>query len=191
MSSVPATAIAVMHRFGERRQDELVTTLAEEEMQRDVHIVYDGLDSALRLCVVAHSGMKDKGGAPYAFHPIRVAERLPNASVEEKVTALLHDVVEDTAITLSQLRELGYPQVVLDALDCLTHRHSEEYDHYLDRVATNPSAIKVKLGDLVDNLRMSRIPNPAPRDEQRWAKYRRAFKKLSGQDYTEAAASDR
>ena len=131
------------------------------------------LDDAIRLAVQAHRGQKDKAGAPYILHPLRVM--LCMRSDIERMVAVLHDVLEDTQYTLLDLRQVGYPEPVLEALDCLSRRERETYGEFIKRVKANPLARKVKIADLEDNMDMRRISAPQEKDMERLEKYRRAW----------------
>lgn len=101
------------------------------------------LNKALDIAYKAHWGQTDKAGAPYKLHLTRVA--------------LLHDVVEDTSMTLEELKAQGFSDEVLAALKCLTQIENEDYQTFIQRVATNPLAVKVKIQDLKDNMDLSRL----------------------------------
>lgn len=113
------------------------------------------LNKALDIAYKAHLGQTDKAGAPYILHPMRVA--LHCETDEEKIVALLHDVVEDTPITLEELKTQGFSDDVLAALKSLTKIKGEDYQTFIQRVATNPLAVKVKIQDLKDNMDLSRL----------------------------------
>ncbi len=113
------------------------------------------LNKALNIAYKAHLGQTDKAGAPYILHPVRVALRCQTE--DEKIVALLHDVVEDTPITLEELKTQGFSDDVLAALKCLTKIEGEDYQAFIQRVATNPLAVKVKIQDLKDNMDLSRL----------------------------------
>lgn len=135
------------------------------------------LEDTLFFAAEKHRGQMDKAGQPYIFHPIRVMENLgPNATQSEQMAALLHDVVEDCGVTLDDLRTLGYPDEVVDAVELLTKNEEGERDYQkaIERVAPNAIARRVKIADLTDNLRLERIPHPTPKDEARLKKYRAA-----------------
>lgn len=135
------------------------------------------LEKAIALAVDAHAGQKDKVGQPYILHPLRVMLRVQGE--EDRVAAILHDVLEDTATTRKQLADLGVPPTVLEALDCLTKTSEEEdYDLFIGRVAQNAMAIRVKLADLDDNMDLNRLPNVTARDQRRLAKYKAAQTRL-------------
>ena len=133
------------------------------------------LEDALALAALAHKGQKDKAGAPYILHPLRVMLSLgPRANEEERIVAVLHDVVEDCGLTLGDLARAGYSAQVLEALDGVTGREGEEYMEFMARLKPNPIARRVKLADLADNMDRSRIADFGPRDEARMEKYARA-----------------
>ena len=137
------------------------------------------LERAIRLAVEAHQGQKDKAGVPYILHPLRVMFGM--RAETEMMTAVLHDVIEDTEWTLDTLREEGFPEQVLEALDRLTRRDEESYEAFIDRVKDNPIARSVKLADLEDNMDIKRISNLTEKDSDRLAKYHRAWLTLTGQ----------
>jgi predicted RNase H-like nuclease len=138
------------------------------------------LEDAIALAALAHRGQRDKGGAPYILHPLRLMLRMETDV--ERVVALLHDVVEDTPYTLDALQRLGYPAEVVAAVDALTRRRDEgeSYEDFIRRVRENPLAARVKIADLEDNLELARIPDPRPADLERLARYRRALEVLRG-----------
>lgn len=105
---------------------------------------------AATVAARAHAHQKRKDGTPYISHPIRVAIRCE--STLEKTAALLHDVVEDTDVTLEDLRELGFEQTVLDVVDKLTKRPGEKYVDFIERISNEPHAVRVKIADIEDNL---------------------------------------
>ncbi|WP_224242006.1 HD domain-containing protein [Hyalangium gracile] len=134
------------------------------------------LEDAIALAVEAHRGQRDKAGQSYILHPLRVMMRLETDA--ERMAAILHDVVEDTPYTLERLRELGYPEEVLGALDCLTKREGETYEAFIERVRPHPLARRVKLADLEDNMDVRRLPTVGPREAERLARYRAAWTRL-------------
>ena len=113
------------------------------------------LNKALDIADKAHLEQTDKAGAPYILHPMRVALRCQTE--DEKTVALLHDIAEDTPITLEELKVQGFRDDVLAALKCLTKIKGEDYQTFIQRVATNSLAIKVKIQDLKDNMDLSRL----------------------------------
>ena len=133
-------------------------------------------NKAMVLAYEAHQGQYDKSGLPYVFHPFHLAEQM---DTEEAVTAaLLHDVAEDTDYTLEDLRSMGFPDTVTDALALLTHDPSVPYMEYVARLKSNPIARSVKLADLTHNSDLSRLPVVTEKDLERVEKYRKAIKLL-------------
>jgi (p)ppGpp synthase/HD superfamily hydrolase len=99
---------------------------------------------------------------------------------DERIAAMLHDVVEDTDWTLDELRQEGFPELILHAVDCLTKREGRSYDDLIQRAASDPIARQVKLGDLEDNMDIRRHSEPLTQgDLDRFERYRRAWLKLS------------
>jgi (p)ppGpp synthase/HD superfamily hydrolase len=126
--------------------------------------------------VEAHRGQRDKAGQPYILHPLRVMMRLESDA--ERTVAMLHDVVEDTPWTLERLREAGYPEDVLRALDALTRRDGETYEAFIERLRPDALARRVKLADLEDNMDVRRLTAVTPKDAERLARYRAAWSRL-------------
>ena len=134
------------------------------------------LEQAIALASEAHKGQKDKNGAPYIQHPLRVMARVQ--SENEKIVAVLHDIIEDTDYTIENLRENGYSKEVLEAIDCLTKRDGEDYDEYLNRSMSNHIAQKVKIADLEDNMDIRRFEVLTEEDLKRLNKYLDAWRHL-------------
>lgn len=128
---------------------------------------------ALRLCFDAHRKQVDKTGLPYVFHPFHLAEQMKDEYTT--VCALLHDVVEDTDYTLDDLRSMGFPDAVVDALALLTHDPAVPYMDYVKVIATNPIARKVKMADLRHNSDLSRMDEADEWALKRTAKYKKAL----------------
>lgn len=132
---------------------------------------------AVMIAAEAHLGQFDKAGAPYVNHPLRL--RAAAQTETGQIVAVLHDVVEDSAWTLEELRREGFSEDTLRALDALTKREGESYDAFISRVADNPLAKRIKKLDLKDNLDPSRIAEPTAADAARAEKYRAALDRLS------------
>lgn len=138
------------------------------------------LEDAVILAAQAHRGQVDKCGQPYILHVLRVMLRQEDETA--RFVAVLHDVLEDTPVTLADLRTAGYSEQVCAVVDCLTRRTGEAYEAMIERIATNPLARQVKLADLADNLDPKR---PVPADStaaERHARYRAARKRLLAGD---------
>ena len=135
------------------------------------------LERAILIAAQAHLGQRDKGGAPYILHPLRMMMRME--SEDAMMAAVLHDVVEDSDWTLEQLRGEGFSEEVLQAVDCLTRRDDESYDEFVARAQANPIAHRVKIADLEDNMNVKRIGEMTPRDLARIKEYHRAWRALT------------
>ena len=134
------------------------------------------LDKAIQIAVSAHAGQVDKAGQPYILHPLRVMFSVETP--HERLAAVLHDVVEDTEVTIDDLADEGFPTEVLDAIQALTKLKGESRLDAAMRAVRNPIARKVKLADLADNMDMSRIPHPTASDHARLREYENVRKIL-------------
>jgi len=138
------------------------------------------LETAIKIAVEAHSGQKERNGQPYIMHPLRVMQRV--RTVEEKIVAVLHDLVEDTPWTPAMLAKRGFPNHLLDALDCVTIRKGERYQAAIRRAGSNPIARRVKLADLEDNTDVHRLPHLKVSDRKHLNKYLRAHRWLAAKE---------
>lgn len=128
---------------------------------------------AMLIAYHAHKDHIDKGGMPYIFHPLHLAEQMDTEY--SVVTALLHDVIEDSDISLEDLRAEGFPEPILEALSLLTHEKHTPYLEYVQRLKKNELAKKIKLADLAHNSDLSRLPVQDTCARQRFEKYQRAI----------------
>lgn len=135
---------------------------------------------ALEIAWNAHKGQTDKAGNPYIRHPLTVAGKMDTE--EEIAAALLHDVVEDTEVTLEDLEKAGFSETVLEALRLLTHSPEEDYFTYIRRLKENPLARKVKLADLDHNSQLDRLPKITEKDRERLEKYQKAKEILNSEE---------
>ncbi len=127
------------------------------------------LNRAIEIAARAHAGQVDKAGENYILHPLRVM--LSVNGERERIAAVLHDVVEDSAWTLGQLAAEGFDAAIIAALDALTKRPGETRLDAARRAAVDPIARVVKLADNTDNSKLDRIPNPTAKDHARLAEY--------------------
>ena len=135
------------------------------------------LEKAILLAAQAHRGQKDKAGAPYILHPLRMTLKMN--SEMEMTAAVLHDVVEDTGWTLEALRREGFAEAVVEAVDCLTRRDGESYQEFIDRAKRNRLARSVKIADLEDNMDIRRLGKLTGKDLERLERYHRAWLTLT------------
>ncbi|WP_166360222.1 GTP pyrophosphokinase [Pseudomonas akapageensis] len=130
------------------------------------------LERAIAVAAKAHEGQRDKAGAAYILHPLRVMMRVD--TTEQRIVAVLHDVLEDSAMTLADLAREGFPLKILAAVEALSRRPDESYQAFVERLSDDPLAKAVKLADIADNSDLSRIVAPGPEDLARIERYRRA-----------------
>lgn len=128
------------------------------------------LERAIAIASAAHAGQVDKAGQPYILHPLRVMLRL--TSEHERIAAVLHDVIEDTNVTLAQLVAEGFPEPVIEAIAALTKLPGESRLQAAHRAAANTIARAVKLADNAENMDVSRIAHPSARDLARVEEYK-------------------
>ena len=135
------------------------------------------LQDSIELATKHHKGQVDKGGKPYINHPIRVMKKM--MFEDEKIIAVLHDIVEDTSITLQDLKDMGYNSDIVNSIDCLTKRNGESYDDFIERVITDTEASRVKLSDIEDNMDTNRLKKITKEDEKRLKKYKKTHIKIT------------
>jgi len=135
-------------------------------------------EKAIEIAAQAHAGQLRKNGTPYILHPMRVM--MKQRTKDAMIVAILHDVVEDTNVTIDDLRRAGFEECILAAILLLTHKDKENYDYdeYIDRIASNSLATSVKIADLEDNMNWTELPEVTERDIKRMEKYHRNYKKL-------------
>ena len=141
-------------------------------------IYTDLTKKALKLCFEAHKDQVDKTDMPYVFHPFHLAECMDDEI--STVCALLHDVIEDTDYTFDDLRGMGFPEEVIEALTLLTHDPAVPYMDYVKIIATNPTAKKVKIADLKHNSDLTRMNEIDEYAIRRTKKYEEALALLQG-----------
>ena len=135
------------------------------------------LEKCIALALEAHSGQTGRDNLPYILHPLHLMSQMDTE--EEMMTAVLHDVVEDSEYTLADLRDLGLPEPVLRAVSLLTHdKEGVTYDEYIRRLKPDRIACKVKMADLRHNMDIRRLPTVHEKDAARLEKYRRAWSYL-------------
>lgn len=132
------------------------------------------IEKALEIAIKAHSGQVDKAGKAYILHPLR----LMNQFVDEDlmIVSILHDVVEDSNVSLEDLIDAGFSLTIVNAINCLTKRKDENYQDFIERTKSNSLAKQVKIVDIKDNLNISRLIKPlSQNDIERLKKYQMAL----------------
>jgi (p)ppGpp synthase/HD superfamily hydrolase len=142
------------------------------------------LETVIDIAVLYHRNQTDKGNPdiPYVLHPLSVASSLADEgeSKETVAVALLHDVIEDSLLTLEGLKAYSIiPNLVIDAVDAITRREGETYNEYLARVKSNPMATKVKLKDLKHNMNPDRLARVEGGKSRLQKRYTSAYKYLT------------
>ena len=135
------------------------------------------LIKAFLLCMVKHWKQKDKAGKRYVWHPIHVMINVKGYN--EKIVALLHDIVEDTEVTVPDLKNLKFSKEVIEAVDVITKKKDQEYFSYLKLIKDNSIAKKVKIEDLKHNSDLKRLRSITQKDIDRAIKYKKAIDYLS------------
>ena len=130
----------------------------------------------MRIAYKAHDGQKDRSGLPYIMHPVHLAEQMTDE--DSCVVALLHDVVEDTDVTIGDLVNKGFTPNQISAIKAMTHEKTVPYMVYIKKLSKNPLASVVKRADLAHNMDLSRIPNPTESDKSRLSRYTEALRIL-------------
>jgi len=147
------------------------------------------IEKAAELAASAHRNQKDAAGEPYILHPMRVSLKVfdRTKSADYATVALLHDALEDSDISLDQLKKLGMTDDQLRAMQALTKRPGEEYEAYITRLMQTggPIAREVKLADLEDNMDIRRLKGRrmglTDGDNKRLNNYLQAWTRLTGQ----------
>jgi (p)ppGpp synthase/HD superfamily hydrolase len=139
------------------------------------------IETALKICVTGHAGQVDKAGECYSLHPITVMMKLKHAEYTEDylVVALLHDILEDTYLTLEDLRKEGISSIQEDALLLLTKSKNVDYFDYINALKSNDIARAVKIYDLKHNMEITRLKTITEHDIKRIQKYHKALNILT------------
>lgn len=135
------------------------------------------LIDAIRLALDYHGDTLDKAGRePYLLHSLRVM--LAQRSEQARIAAVLHDTIEDTALTLEQVTAAGFAPSVIEALRLLTHERDTPYDQYVTQIKSNPIARQVKIADLEDNMNIRRLDHMSAKDHRRLDRYLTSWHQL-------------
>lgn len=118
------------------------------------------LERAIQLAAIYHANQFDKMGKPYILHPLRVMSNLGLDVIEaDRIVAVLHDALEDTELTESDLNEEGFTQEIITAIKLLTKTKGYDEEEYFRNILNNPIARRVKIKDLEDNMNYARLKN--------------------------------
>jgi (p)ppGpp synthase/HD superfamily hydrolase len=155
-----------------------------DRLRRTAGPMNEGLpvEDAIALAALAHHGQRYPApdGEPYILHPLRVMLSFEESA--NQIVAVLHDAVEDSNLELQDLEDAGYPAEIVAAINAITHRAEESYESYIERVAANEVARRVKLVDLQENLANNLRCPDSPGNADRIARYERALARLCAVD---------
>lgn len=113
------------------------------------------LRTAIQLALTSHGDQLDKSGRLYVTHPLRVMSRFMTSPESYQIIAVLHDIVEDTSVTLQDIR-IEFGTEIAEAVDALSRRDRETYTKFITRVAANKYARAIKFADIQDNINPDR-----------------------------------
>lgn len=145
------------------------------------------LEQAIKIALEVHSGQVDKAGEMYLLHPLRLMFKFHTE--DERVVAVLHDVIEDGEITLENLKLLGFSDSVVNAIDCLSRRKDEKYENFISRLSIDKLARKIKIEDIKDNLDLTRLNYISDKELKRIEKYHRSLRLLLNSDQDNSISS--
>ena len=120
------------------------------------------IETAIVVALAAQKGQKDKAGAPYILHPLRLMLRMETE--QEMIAAVLHDVIEDGGVSVEYLTSRGFERVVLEAVESVTRREEESYEDFVTRAGLHPLGAIIKQSDILDNMNLNRIASLTEKD---------------------------
>ena len=171
------SAIMLFYRWADNDEYGQFEEITEEEAERILSEQRKRYNSLLELAInvasEAHKEQTDKGGNPYIEHLKAVAAQVKNT--EYKIVAYLHDICEDTYVTLDDLLKMGFTYRIVNSVRLLTKTDKLTYEGYLKRIKMDSSARYVKIADLKHNMDISRIPYPTDKDYARLEKYQKSL----------------
>ena len=134
------------------------------------------LHKAITIACEAHQGQSSINGEPYILHPLRLL--IKAKSNEERIIAILHDVIEKTNISLADLKNKGFDQNIISSIDSLSRRRNESYIEYIKRLMQNKISVKIKLLDLADNIKIHSENNDNGIYDSKIIQYKNALKQI-------------
>ena len=134
------------------------------------------LHKAITIACDAHQGQSSINGEPYILHPLRLL--IKAKSNEEKIIAVLHDVIEKSNISLADLKNKGFDQNIISSIESLSRRRSESYVDYIARLMKNNISVKIKLLDLADNIKIHSENNDNGIYDAKINQYKSALKQI-------------
>ncbi|WNT48263.1 hypothetical protein SPLA5a_PHROGS00180 [Salmonella phage SPLA5a] len=134
---------------------------------------------AIKIAAEGHLNQRDKGGNPYILHPLKVMHYLKTDDFQLMAIGVLHDVLEDTDITASDLVIMGFSTRVVDGTVDLTKVSGQSEEEYVNGIVKNYDAILVKLADLRHNSDVRRLKGLTDKDLLRVRKYHNLYIRLT------------
>ena len=134
------------------------------------------LHKAITIACEAHQGQSSINGEPYILHPLRLL--IKAKSNDERIIAILHDVIEKTNISLADLKNKGFNQNIISSIDSLSRRRGESYVNYIGRLMQNRISVKIKLLDLADNIKINSENNDNGIYDVKINQYKNALKQI-------------
>ncbi len=134
------------------------------------------LEKAISIAVESHAGQVQKDGSPYVLHPLHLMMQMETE--DEMIVAVLHDVVEDTEWTLTDLQAEGFPDEILVAVGLITRQRGMSYEAFIEEILPNPLARRVKIADVAHNMDIRRLPHISDKTIARLIQYRAAYERL-------------
>ncbi len=134
-------------------------------------------EKALEIALKYHKGQTKNGtGEEFILHVLRVMTKMDTN--EERIAALLHDVIEKSNCTLDELKKLGFSNKTINTIDALSKRKGEDYGDYISRVKKDPAAVKVKIADLVDNMDIRNVKDITSIDIEKMNRRKKYYSEL-------------
>ena len=140
---------------------------------------FNKLALAISITAEAFKEKLDKGGNPYILHCLRVMNKVNSNDEDLMISAIMHDLIEDTHYTFAELTRLGFSDRVIGILHLLTHEKTTPYMEYIKAISVSEDATKIKLADLQDNSDITRLKGLRKKDMDRLEKYHLAYTYLS------------
>ena len=134
------------------------------------------LHKAITIACEAHQGQSSINGEPYILHPLRLL--IKAKSNEERIIAILHDVIEKTNVSLADLKNKGFAPNIISSIDSLSRRGGESYVDYIGRLIQNRISVKIKLLDLADNIKIHSENNANGIYDAKIIQYKNALKQI-------------
>jgi len=142
----------------------------------------NNVEKAISIALRAHEGQIQRNGEPFILHPLYVMQQVSGEVM--RTAAILHDVVEDSVLSIQDLKKEGFSDEILLIVDALTRKSKEKYEDYISRITNTPQAIPIKMADLRHNMDALRLSVFSDKDGDRMRRYHNAYRVL--EKYTDS-----